>query len=94
MEWHLEKVLMMISNGRLTNCKLISSSYIIFRFVTHSRILIMQENGLINHWRGQQQFNMTIKNSLMANNHLSNVMDCMADVFQTKGTSINRNTIQ
>ena len=34
---------------------------------------------------GQQQFNMTIKNSLMANNHFSNVMNCMADVFQTEG---------
>ena len=42
----------------------------------------MQENGLINHWFGEQMFNMSIKNSLTANNHFSNVMDCMADVFQ------------
>ena len=45
---------------------------------------MMQENGLINHWFGEQLFNMTIKNSLTANNHISNVMDCMADVFQTE----------
>ena len=45
---------------------------------------MMQENGLINHWFGEQMFNMSIKNNLTANNHFSNVMDCMADVFQTE----------
>ena len=38
---------------------------------------MMQENGLINHWFGQQQFNLTIKNSLMARNSLINIMNCM-----------------
>ena len=38
---------------------------------------MMQENGLINHWFGQQQFNLTIKNSLMAHNSLINIMNCM-----------------
>ena len=42
----------------------------------------MQENGLINHWLGQQQFNLTIKNSLTTHNHLSNIMNCMMDAFQ------------
>ena len=45
---------------------------------------MMQENGLINHWFRQQLFNMSIENSLTANNHFSNVMNCMADVFQTE----------
>ena len=45
---------------------------------------MMQENGLINRWFRQQLFNMTIKNSLMADNHFSNMMNCMADVFQTE----------
>ena len=40
----------------------------------------MQENGLINHWFGQQQFNMTIKNSLMTNNSLINIMNCMMNI--------------
>ena len=48
----------------------------------NSRILIIQENGLINHWLGQELFNMTIKNSWTAHNRLSNVMNCMTDVFK------------
>ena len=42
----------------------------------------MQENGLINHWFGEQMLNMSIENSLTINNNFSNVMDCMADAFQ------------
>ena len=44
----------------------------------------MQENGLINHWLGQQQFNLTIKNSLTTHNHLSNIMSCMMDASQSE----------
>ena len=41
---------------------------------------MMQENGLINHWFGQQQFNLTIKNSLMTHNSLINIMNCMINI--------------
>ena len=48
------------------------------------RILIMKENGLINYRLEQQLPNMAIENSLMANNHLPNMINCMKDVFQTE----------
>ena len=43
---------------------------------------MMQGNGMINHWFNRKLFSITIRNSLMAHNHLSNVLDCMMDVFK------------
>ena len=45
---------------------------------------MMQENGLINHWLEQQRLNLATKNNLATNVHLSDMMNCMMNVFQTK----------
>lgn len=82
-EWQLEKVLINTSKGRLTNCEFKFEMLINHVLIDYNwRILMMQENGLINHWLGQELFNMTIKNSWTAHNHLSNVMNCMTDVLK------------
>ena len=43
---------------------------------------MVQQNGLINQWLDRSLFNMTIKSSLMANNHFSEIFNCMTDVFK------------
>ena len=43
---------------------------------------MLQQNGLINQWLDRTLFNMTIKSSLMANNHFSEILSCMTDVFK------------
>ena len=60
--------------------------------IIHSRILMMQQNGLVNLWLNRELFNITVKNTLMAHNHSSNMLNCMTDVFKIeKEFQLNKN---
>ena len=43
---------------------------------------MIQENGLMNHWFRQRLFIIKVKNNHKAHKNLSNVMNCMMDVFK------------
>ena len=43
---------------------------------------MVQQNGLFNQWLDRRLFNFTIKSRLLANNHFSEILNCMTDVFK------------